>query len=172
MVTRLTAIVACMLMVGPVLASPRRHSDAEWPSVKTQVVSGKVEDIAFTIELPVDLEDKEPRNRAVRQWQNIDDYYAQPHFDISVFWDPFPATVAEGEKALHMPRADVMKSELTSDHYVYLTKTNTFVSAQILIRVGKRALLCNAAKSNAAGMTDQDAFGPWLVKVCTTMKPR
>jgi len=156
----------------PAFAMPRPHSDDEWLEVATHVVSAKVDGIAFTIQLPVDLGENNPRDATSREWRDDGDYYGQPHVTVTTYDYDFPKTLKEAESTFATSDLTVIKSELTKDRYTSVTKTKTFVTVNVLVRAGKKVLHCEAGKSHVPAMTNQDKLAPWYEKLCASMKPR
>jgi hypothetical protein len=149
----------------------QRRPDFAWQDWQLVRVERKIRDVAFTIELPRELDNHPPEDSEVPSWSQHGTVLA-PKFSVQVI-RAFPASEAEGVQTYAEDHeSGIIERRLEKDRFrvVYGStekqKGSYYVSAKVVVRRGKTVLWCYGSVTSPSR---RELEGKWLADVCSTL---
>jgi hypothetical protein len=64
--------------------------------------------------------------------------------------------------------------ELAGDRFTLITRSKTYVVAEVLVRAGDKSLECKGARTSPEGWkrSDPGPLGAWMAKICQSLRLR
>jgi hypothetical protein len=151
---------------------PAQRDDADWPTAPTREVRGDLGGVAFTLQIPAELQDQEAdRSPTSKGWDFPGWPFSQPRFRVEYDADAtLPATLAEGVADL-AGDDKVLDSALTDTELRVVYQGATYVVVKRRVRAGAGIVECYGTHSGAM-LTRPEVIAPWLAKVCATLTVR